>query len=110
MEIDLTKDSRKVLVSLYKEYLEKVKSGCSKSQSREFNSNNLDFITGIHPDDVYECLLELKANNLVTMNILDDVTLTDIAIYEMENRIKKILKNGLSCAIDLLSLIPQLFS
>ena len=105
----MTKDSRKVLVSLYKEYLEKVKSGCSKSQSREFDSNNLNFITDIHPDDVYECLTELNENGLVTMNILGDVALTDIAIYEMENRIKKILKNGLSGVIDLLSLIPQLF-
>lgn len=64
MEIELTKDSSKVLVLLYKEYLEKVKSGCSKSQSREFDGNKLNFITDMHPDDVYDCLTELKDKTL----------------------------------------------
>lgn len=109
MEIELTKDSSKVLVLLYKEYLEKVKSGCSKSQSREFDGNKLNFITDMHPDDVYDCLTELKDKNLIKINVLDDVELTDIAIYEMENRIKKHFKNGLNCLTDLLSLIPNFF-
>ena len=100
MEIDLTKDSRKVLVLLYKEYLEKVKSGCSKSQSREFNENNLDFITKIHPDDVEDCLEELNKDNLIDMDISGEFKLTDIAIAKMENR----FKNNL---IDVASFIAQ---
>ena len=100
MEIDLTKDSRKVLVLLYKEYLEKVKSGCSKSQSREFNENKLDFITKIHPDDIDDCLTKLNENNLIDMDISGEFKLTDIAIAKMENR----FKNNL---IDVASFIAQ---
>lgn len=100
MEIDLTKDSHKVLVLLYKEYLEKVKSGCSKSQSREFNEDNLDFITKIHPDDIDDCLSKLNENNLIDMDISGEFKLTDIAIAKMENR----FKNNL---IDVASFIAQ---
>lgn len=109
MEIKLTKDSQKVLVLLYKEYLTKVKSGCSKSKACEFDGDNLNFITDMHPDDVYESLIELKANKLIKMDITGEFELTDIAIYEMENRIKKHFKNGLNCLTDLLSLIPNFF-
>ena len=96
MEIELTKDSSKVLVLLYKEYLTKVKSGCSKSQSREFDGNKLNFITDMHPDDIENCLEELNKNNLIETNILGDFNLTDIAVYNMENRFKNNIKDVLS--------------
>lgn len=96
MEIELTKDSSKVLALLYKEYLEKVKSGCSKSQSREFDGNKLNFITDMHPDDIENCLEELNKNNLIETNILGDFNLTDIAVYNMENRFKNNIKDVLS--------------
>lgn len=96
MEIELTKDSSKVLALLYKEYLEKVKSGCSKSQSREFDGNKLNFITDMHPDDIENCLEELNKSNLIETNILGDFNLTDIAVYNMENRFKNNIKDVLS--------------
>lgn len=107
MEIELTKDSNKVLLLLYKEYLEKVKSGCSKSQSREFNENNLDFITKMHPDDIDDCLSELNKSNLIEMEISGDFELTDNAVVYLNNRFKNSFKNGLNNIKDVLSLISQ---
>ena len=103
MEIDLTKDSHKVLVLLYKEYLEKVKSGCSKLESRTFDGNNLNFITKMHPDDIDDCLTKLNENNLIDMNIAGEFELTDIAIVKMENR----FKNSLDILKDVASFIAQ---
>ena len=103
MEIDLSKDSYKVLLSLYKEYLERVKSGCSKSQSRAFNEKKLDFITKMHPDDIDDCLTKLTENNLIDMDISGDFVLTDIAVAKMENR----FKNSLDVLKDVVSLIAQ---
>ena len=84
--MELTKDADKVLCVIYKEYLEKRKSGVDKSSAKCFV---FDF-----PDskqvkmkhvDISETVCELSRLDMVTLYIDGGYKLTDAAIVYMEN-------------------------
>ena len=104
--MDLTKDSEKLLCLLYKDYLEKRKSGLSKSSSNSFG-NSHDIHEHLCPDwifeDVDDTCRELSRVGLLHClwadNIAYHVALSDSGIIYMENR----FKNGLLGVVDFLS-------
>lgn len=104
--MDLTKDSEKLICLLYKDYLEKHKSGLSKSSSNSFGSSH-DIHERLCPDwifeDVDDTCRELSRAGLLHClwadNIAYHVTLSDSGIIYMENR----FKNGLLGVVDFLS-------
>lgn len=104
---NITNDSHNVLCILYKAYLEKRKSGESKSQAIDFPSYELfrkDYIPKLHPDDMHIAIIELKNNDYVKMFTDGGFKLTDQAIALMENE----FKNNLSNVIDFVNNLPIL--
>ncbi len=104
--VSLTKDADKIVCCIYKEYLERRKSGSSKSESKEFEANfyrNIKSIADWSSDDISDTLCELKDARFVKMYITGDFSLNNEAIIYMENR----FKNGLTELTDFISkLIP----
>ncbi|MCM1232857.1 MAG: hypothetical protein NC489_22255 [Ruminococcus flavefaciens] len=98
----ITKDAETIICFIYKLYLERRKSGESKSGSRRFSD---DFyksdrkLSKWHENDVYECLTELKRKGYIKMYINGDIELLDNTIVYMESR----FKNGLSEVLEVLS-------
>lgn len=93
--MELTKDSDKMICVLYKDYLEKRKSGLSKSKSNAFgDSHNIH--QNLFPDwifeDVDDTCRELSRSGLLNClwadGIAYKVSLSDIGIIYMENRFK----------------------
>lgn len=105
---ELTKDADKVICCIYKEYLERRKSGMSKSQAKEFDGNfyrNVKTLSKWNSADVSDTLQELHNRELIKKNVIGDFTLLDSAISYMENR----FKNGLSEVVDFIFSLPLPF-
>ncbi len=105
---ELTKDADKLICCIYKEYLEKCKSGMSKSQAKEFDGNfylNVKTLSKWNSADVSDTLQELHDKKLILKNVIGDFKLLDSAITYMENR----FKNGLSEVMDFISSLPLPF-
>lgn len=104
--MNLTKDSEKLICLLYKDYLEKRKSGLSKSKANSFGSSH-NIHENLCPDwifeDVDDTCRELSRAGLLHCLWADDiaynVNLSDSGIIYMENR----FKNGLLGVADFLS-------
>lgn len=106
MEINLSRDADKLLCVLYKSFLEKRKSGLSKSDAKSFGSSH-----DIHEEllatwifeDVDDTCRELSQNGFLDCFWADDIAyhvwLSDQAVVYMENR----FKNGLSEVIGFLA-------
>ena len=101
--MELTKDAEKLICLLYKSYLQKRKSGISKSQAACFGSSH-DIHEQLCPDlifeDVDDTCRELSRADLLNClwadNIAYHVILSDKTIVYMENR----FKNGLSEVLE----------
>lgn len=112
MENTLTKDSMRLLCVMYKSYLEKRKSGMSKSSSNEFGSSHAIHETLLPDwqfDDVNETCFELARAGFIVIdygdNIVTQASITDSGISFMENR----FKNGLAGVVDFLTkFIPNI--
>lgn len=105
---ELTKDADKMLCCLYKEYLQRVKLGSSKSTSRRFKmeyTKSDPVLSQWHEDDICITRNELKRNGLLNVQTSGNFELTDNAISYMENR----FKNGLSEVMDFISNLPLPF-
>lgn len=105
---ELTKDADKVICCVYKEYLERRKSGMSKSQAKEFDGNfyrNVKALSKWNSADVSDTLQELHNKQYIKKNIIGDFSLLDDAVVYMENR----FKNGLSEVMDFISSLPLPF-
>lgn len=105
---ELTKDADKVICCVYKEYLERRKSGMSKSQAKEFDGNfyrNVKALSKWNSSDVSDTLQELHNKQYIKKNIIGDFSLLDDAVVYMENR----FKNGLSEVMDFISSLPLPF-
>ena len=99
---ELTKDADKVICYIYKEYLERRKSGMSKSEAKRFK---MDFYQNIwRDDDVSDTLRELHSKEFIKREISGSFSLLDSAITYMENRFKK----GLSEVMDFISSLPSI--
>lgn len=97
----LTKDAKKVLYILYKEYSDRHKHGFSKSQSRNFSSTSSireQFLPDWDIDDLEEVLRELGRNNFLDNFYADGIVyncnLSDYAISAMENQRAESLLNA----------------
>lgn len=104
----MTKDSEKLICLLYKSYLAKKKSGCSKSQANSFGSSH-NIHEQLCPDWVFEdvddtCRELSRAGLLICFwadNIAYEVSLSDAGIIYMENR----FKNNISAIADFIAKI-----
>ena len=100
--MQLTKDADKLICCIYREYLEKRKSGSSKANAKEFDANfykDVKDISNWDSSDVSDTLSELKNAGFIKLYITDDFSLNDEAIIYMENR----FKNGLNELTDFIS-------
>ncbi len=89
--VELTKDADKMICIIYKQYLNKIKSGMSKTASYQFKDNfyiNDKDLSKWHYNDVNTALLELNRKGYIKLNIIGDFNITDQAIIYMENRFK----------------------
>lgn len=112
-EIQLSRDADALICVLYREYLNRRKSGVSKSSAKSFGEAKTihdNFMPKWSVDDVNETCLELCRADLLSCfcanNIVSESTLTDEAIIYMENR----FKDGLSALLKYLEkFVPFLF-
>ena len=93
----LTKDAKKILFVLYKEYLDRRDHGISKSNAKDFDSAESihnKFFSDWSLEDVEDTLRELGRNeylkNFYADNTVYQCYLSDTAIAELENRPKEI--------------------
>ena len=98
----LSSDADKILCCVYKEYLERRKSGLAKVDAQRFNE---DFylsdrkLSKWNPKDISFTLLELGQCGYIRMYIGGEFDLETKAITYMEGR----FKNGLSEIMDFIS-------
>lgn len=107
--MELTKKSEAFLCIIYKEFIERQKSGMPCSEARNFEDgfhHNVDKLSEWNRCDMNECIAELKNCGYIKCNIIGDIKLTDKAIIDMENRFKNNIKSIASTIKELLSLIP----
>lgn len=100
----MTKDADKMLCCLYREYMNRVNAGASKTSSRDFTPEYIlsdAVLSKWHPDDVLITRKELQNLGYLTVNIIGKFRLTDEAISYMENR----FINGLNEVVDFISKI-----
>lgn len=81
-DIRLTKESRRILKSIYDIYLERRKSGKSREAAARFSPQESGGPEIAGFDDARS---ELARGKLISMDIIGDYTLTDDAIIFMEN-------------------------
>lgn len=90
MNIELTKDSRRVLKNIYDAYLERRKIGQSKQTAIRFPDSSKLCIEGIE-----DSIRELSKAKLIECDILGGFELQDKAIIFMENLSKETILNWL---------------
>lgn len=92
----MTKDAETLLCICYHDYLERVKLGMSKTQSRCFSENYVNETNSLsswHEDDFHSTCAELKRLNFFKIWVNGSFELTSDAIAYMENRFKNNIKN-----------------
>lgn len=106
MDLNITKDSKKVLSVLYKTYLERIKNGVSKFNAVEFEESSIiqkQLFPDISVQDLDYCLIELYRAGLIRMDITGCSTLLPKSINYFEN----VNINTIEKVIDYISkLIP----
>lgn len=89
--MELTKDTSKVLASIYKIYLERRKEGKSHNEACNFKLafyKNEKHISDWQEDDVKSCLAELKAAYFVKIYVSGNFVVERSLISYMDNRFK----------------------
>lgn len=107
-DIQLSKDNDFLICSLYKNFLEKIKKGFSKSEARWLGSSDEiqeNLLTNWSKDDVATACWELHSKGLLECTPGDDIAydtyLTDNGIIYMENR----FSNKINKIIDYISIL-----
>ena len=102
----MTKDADKMLCCLYREYLNRINAGSSKTSARQFTTEYItsdDILSKWHPDDVDTVKKELSRTGYLKTYVSGKYLFTDEGIAYMENR----FKNNLNEVIDFIAkLIP----
>lgn len=91
----MTKDAEKFLCICYRDYLSRVKTGISKSESRRFSKNYKDENPNFadwHDDDFAETRHELKCLGILKVDVSGSFSILPDGIDYMENRFKNNLK------------------
>lgn len=106
MDVKLTNDSERLIAVMYKNYLDKRKSGKSKSESNYFSDSHVihqNLIPEWCFEDVDDTCRELSRAGLINCRWADNIaiyiSISDEGLIHMENR----FKNGLKSVIDFLS-------
>lgn len=99
--MDLTKDSEKLLCVLYKNYLEKRKSGAAKSEAKSFGSSH-NIHESLCPNWLFEDVDDTCRELSRADSIAYHVNLSDFAISYMDNRFKNGLKDVINFLANLL--------
>ena len=100
--VELTRDADKMICIIYKMYLEKIKSGLSKTKSNSFEKDfykNDKMLSKWHTDDIETTFLELGRKEYLTIYIGGKFEITEQTIIYMENR----FKNGFNAVTDFIS-------
>lgn len=87
----MTRDSEKMLCCLYKEYLQRIKAGESKTDSKFFKAeyfSNDEVLSKWHPDDTASTRNSLGKLGLLKIHISGNFEFTDSGIEFMETRFK----------------------
>lgn len=95
MDIELTKDAKQGLATIYKSYKARRDNGVAKSQAVIFEDSEI-------PSAIRSSIQELRKAKLVNENIIGDVTLEDKAIIYLENKPMEDFKTFLSFALQLI--------
>lgn len=100
MEVNLTKDAEKLLCAMYKDYLEKRKSGSSKSHANYWGTSHViheNLLPKWSFEDVDDICRELSRAEMIKCgwgdNIALYISISDLGIIYMENRFKNGLKD-----------------
>ncbi len=91
----MTKDAEALLCICYHDYLERVKSGQSKTESRCFSEDYIHETASLsswHEDDFYSTCSELQHLHCLKVWVTGSFELTSDAIEYMENRFKNNIK------------------
>lgn len=101
----MTNDTKRLLCKIYKNYLERVKSGELKEVARYFNETELSKCeySDILSDNNYDDLMELYNQNYITYyGAENSFELNKPAIELMQNR----FKNGIKDVVEFLLKLP----
>lgn len=98
MSLELTKDAKAILYSLYKEYENKIKTGDSRIHAKNIGSAEA-IKEQLFPDklvaDIEDLLRELDRNGFLDITYADNIpyygSLSDYAISTMESQTKETL-------------------
>lgn len=97
MNIELTRDAQKAAAKIYKEYLNRIDSGLTKSDAKIFSDSDMEML--FKNEDFDDIKSELVSTFSMKTNILEDITLSSSFISFMENR----FKNGIKDVVGFLS-------
>ncbi len=98
----MTKDAEKFICICYKDYLNRIKAGSSKTEANNFSQcyrNENNRFSSWHEDDFTSTRRELKQLNFLKVSTSGSFRMTPEAIEYMEKR----FKNGLAEVIDFIS-------
>lgn len=101
----ITKESEKIICYLYYRYLERRDNGESRSSAKRFDSDfwkSSKKLSKWNPDDIDDCISELREHGYVTVDILDNITLTESVIIYMEGRFRRGLADVFEIIKDIL--------
>lgn len=109
---ELTNETKFVLQTLYKEYLDRSNNGISKIQAKEFKYAQFvydELFSEMLYDDFYNSIMELDTQGFLDCTYGNDtatqIFLTNKSIIEMENNFSKDFNKILDSIIKLKSLI-----
>lgn len=110
---ELTNESKFLLSSMYKEYLQRRKDGLDRPKARNFNSE-IAIHDEIMPEwsqpDVHDSVRELKNNGLIEVssggNVFSFITLSPKAIAQLEITFKDRIDSVLDYAAKIKNVIP----
>lgn len=112
MDLNVTKDSKRLICEMYYKYLERRDCGISRAESKDFGCDQtllqileLDWSV----DDLNDCCRELERIGMLKCmwtSVLYHVWLTDSAVAYMENRFVNGAKDVAEIIGHLVGLIP----
>lgn len=105
---ELTNETKFVLQTLYKEYLDRINNGISKIQAKEFKYAQFvydELFSEMLYDDFYESIKELNDLGFLECtpgnDTMVEIFLSNKSIAEMENRFAKNIKKIISSINEL---------
>ena len=89
--MELTKNTKDILIRIYKVYKKRIKEGKSIDESTEFSNNfqyTDDVLSKMNCEDVERALRELQQAEAIKRYTDGEFVLNDLAINYMENQLK----------------------